>query len=202
MKCSVEYTHVRDGSEQLPHLTNARDNHGIMEWRERIQLFHFRKELVSQQRSFCEFLAAMNDAMRHDTYFICATNDSRLLRSKFRDHRLESVRVVAFFKIALHFAFRSAMLYFRAIEADALNQAFGLARFVCRVVKRILQRGRTNVDYKNFSGLSPLSMSPYGSLPCWSAALAFSGSDIIVFVRSPIVREMCRTAFGSATMID
>src|SRR4030095_15870076 len=110
MKCSVKYTNVRDGREQLPHLPNARDNHGIMERRERIQFFHFRKQLVSQQRSFREFLAAVNDAMRHDTYFICATNDSRLLRSKFRDHRLESVRVISFFKVPFDFAFRSAML--------------------------------------------------------------------------------------------
>ena len=85
----------------MPHLADARDDHRIMQWRERIEFFDFRNELIGEECGFSEFLAAMNNAMRHDTHFTGAADNSCLLRSEFRNHRLEGSRVIAFFQIAL-----------------------------------------------------------------------------------------------------
>ena len=69
MKCSVEYCHVRHGGEEPPHLADAGDIHRVVQGRERIEFFHLREELVGEEGGLCEFFAAMNDAMRHDTHF-------------------------------------------------------------------------------------------------------------------------------------
>src|ERR1700745_3441979 len=135
MKCSIEYSDVRNGRKELPHLANAGDDHRVMQRRERIKLFHLGEELITEERGFCEFFAAMNNTMRHDAHFTGATDNSRLFRSEFGDHRLECCGVIAFFQVALQFALRSAMFQSSAIEADAFNKTFRVARFIRRVVK-------------------------------------------------------------------
>ncbi len=101
VKGRVEYGYVRHSGEQFPHLADAGDDHRIMQRRERIQLFHFRNELIGEERGFGEFLAAVNNAMGHDTHFTGAADNSCLLRSELRNHRLEGRRVISFFQIAL-----------------------------------------------------------------------------------------------------
>ena len=65
-------------------------------------------------------------------------------------------RQISLWQVALHFALRSAMLESRAVDADALNQTLRLARFVRRVVKRIFERRRADIDDENF--LRPLAL--------------------------------------------
>ena len=106
-----------------------------MQRRERIERFDFRKHLVGDERAFREFLAAMHDAMRDHADFTGAADNSSFLRGEFRDHRLEGLREIAFRQIALHLALRSAMLQARAVDADALDQAARVTRFIRRVVE-------------------------------------------------------------------
>jgi hypothetical protein len=76
---SIEHSHVRHGGKEPPHLANPSDNHRIMQRRERIKFFHLREELVTEKRALCEFFATMNNAMRNETHFSCAPDDSGFL---------------------------------------------------------------------------------------------------------------------------
>src|ERR1700747_1502741 len=96
MKCSVEYSDVGNRRKEPPHFPNAGDNHRIMQRRERIEFLHLREKFVGDECCFSEFFAAMNDAMRNDTHLSCALDDSRFLRSEFREHHLERGGMVAF----------------------------------------------------------------------------------------------------------
>src|SRR5581483_14488 len=88
--------------------------------------------------------------MRNNAHFCRALNDSGFLRRKFSQHCLEGCCVVSFFQVAFYLALRSAMLQPSAIKADAFDQAFGVSRFVRSIVKRIFERGRTDVNDQNF----------------------------------------------------
>src|SRR5262245_40938453 len=96
MKCSIEYSEVRNGRKYLPHLTNAIDNHRIMQRRERIELLQLREELISEQCRLSECLATVNNTMRNNTHLACALDDAGFLRSEFRHHCLERGCMIAF----------------------------------------------------------------------------------------------------------
>src|SRR5262245_28063325 len=110
MECSIEDTHVWNGRKEFPHFADPRDDYRIMQRSERVELLDLSDQFISQRRRLGEFFTTVNNAMRHHAHFTRAADNSRLFRSKFRDHRLEGGRVISFFQVALHFALRSAML--------------------------------------------------------------------------------------------
>ena len=177
--------------------------HRVVQRRERIERFDLREHFVGDERPFGELLAAMHHAMGDDTDFAGAADDSCFLRGEFGHHRLECVGEVALRQVALHLALRPAMLESRAVDADAFDQAVRLARFIGRVVKAVFQRRRAAVDDENFLGPLALELESVRIIAlAASAAAAFAGSAMSIFIRSAMVREMCCTAPGSATMTD
>src|SRR5262245_8872902 len=109
MKRRVEYADVWHSGEQFPHFANPRDDHWIMQRRERIELLHLGDQFISQQRRLGEFFTTVNNAMRQYAHFTRAADNSSLFRSKFRNHRVKGSRVISFLQVTLHFTLRSAM---------------------------------------------------------------------------------------------
>jgi hypothetical protein len=64
--------------------------------------------------------------------------------------------VISFFQVALQFALGPPVLQSGAIESNAFNKTLRMARFIRGIVKRILQRRRTDVHDQNFLG--PLAL--------------------------------------------
>src|SRR5262245_14800275 len=104
MKRRIEHSHVRCSGKEFPHFANTRDDYWIMQRGQRIELFHLCEELISDYCGFDEFLAAVNNSMSDDSHFTRIADDSSVLRSKFRNHRLEGGCVISFFQVPLHLA--------------------------------------------------------------------------------------------------
>ena len=119
-----------------------------------------------------------------------------------RDHRLERLGEAALRQFALHLALRPAMDEPRAVDADALDQTARLARFVRRVVEAVFERRRAAVDDQDLLGPLALEREAVRVVALPKAAAALAGSVETCFIRSAMVREMCCTARGSATMTD
>ena len=173
-----------------------------MQRRERIERLDLREHLVGDERSFGEFLAAMHDAMGDDAHLARAADDARFLRGQLGGHRLERLGKTALRQLLFHLALRPAMREPRAVDADALDLAARLPGFVGRVVEAVFERRRAAVDDEDFLGPLALELEAVRIVALPQRAAAFAGSARIAFIRSAMVREICCTAPGSATMTD